>query len=254
MSLDALRRAVLAKYSRVLPACASVTSPHLEHTLTQLLAEVCSNAWCCPLPREAHQEQSAFLLGDSARLSLNTAALHREERAWLHSLSSSGGDKPCCGAVAALLEHKHGARPLHYQLSGRPFSFSPLLGHCPSPLRELSARLAIPLLYSGFKYSDDQLLSFPWPLWSRFFKPKMAGKTEVENTRSRCRTFLLWPQAAFASTPHICIVSARWWKLTLLKTGTGMARTQLQTAELTENKSESQAGNNYMTIWTVCPF
>jgi len=70
MSLDALRRAVLAKYSRVLPACASVTSPHLEHTLTQLLAEVCSNAWCCPLPREAHQEQSAFLLGDSARLSL----------------------------------------------------------------------------------------------------------------------------------------------------------------------------------------
>lgn len=192
--------------------------------------------------------------GRFCQVELNTAALHREERAWLHSLSSSGGDKPCCGAVAALPEHKHGARPLHYQLSGCPFSFSPLLGHCPSPLRELSARLAIPLLYSGFKYSDDQLLSFPWPLWSRFFKPKMAGKTEVENTRSRCRTFLLWPQAAFASTPHICIVSARWWKLTLLKTGTGMARTQLQTAELTENKSESQAGNNYMTIWTVCPF
>lgn len=30
--------------------------------------------------------------------------------------------------------------------------------------------------------------------------------------------------------------------------GAGMARTQLPTADLTENKSESQAGNNYMTI------
>lgn len=47
---------------------------------------------------------------------------------------------------------------------------------------------------------------------------------------------------------HLCRVCTVMEAHTSQDRGVGMVSTQLQTAELTENKSESQAGNNYMTI------